>query len=261
MDLHGAPLVGVGRTAEIYAWGEGRVLKLFHEWVPDHWVESERRGTTAAHEAGLPAPAVLGTETVDGRRGMVLERIDGPSLLETLRRAPWRAVWVARTLARVQAAIHARRATCRGLQTIRERLREGIQGSPLTPDRKAQAAAMLDRLPDGDVLCHYDLHPDNVLLTRRGPVVIDWMAAAVGHPLADVAETLLLLRVGGGPGKLEALLRALLRTSYLQRYLRLTGASRTALNGWELPVGAARLSERIEVERVALRAWLDRLAA
>lgn len=251
----------MGRTADIHAWGEGRVLKLYHGWVPEPWVLGERRGTAAAHEAGLPAPAVLGVETVDGRRGIVLERIEGPSLLGILRRKPWRVAWVAHTLAAVQAAIHARRVSVQGMRTIREYLSDGIAGSGLPADLARRAEAALGGLPDGDALCHYDLHPDNVLLTRRGPVVIDWMAAAVGHPLADVARTLLLLRIGGGPRPVESRLRAFLSGVYLRRYLRLTQASRAALAGWYLPTAVARASERIDVERPALLAWLERLAA
>ncbi len=197
MELRAAPLIGTGRTAEIYAWGEGRVLKLYHPWVPEHWVTNEQRGTAAASEAGLPAPAIFGVEVVEGRRGIVLERIEGPSLLGILREKPWRVAWVAHELAEVQAAMHATRAVPKGVPTIRQHLRHGIAGCGLPADLQRRAEDLLERLPDGEALCHFDLHPDNVLLTRRGPVVIDWMAAAVGHPLADVARSLLLLRVGG----------------------------------------------------------------
>lgn len=44
-----------------------------------------------------------------------------------------------------------------------------------------------------------DFHPDNVLLAARGPVIIDWPDATRGQPLADVARTSLLLRLGGLP--------------------------------------------------------------
>jgi aminoglycoside phosphotransferase (APT) family kinase protein len=40
---------------------------------------------------------------------------------------------------------------------------------------------------------HLDLHPENVLLTSRGPVVIDWRNAAEGPPGRDVAMTALIM--------------------------------------------------------------------
>ena len=47
-----------------------------------------------------------------------------------------------------------------------------------------------------EVIVHGDLHPLNVMLTERGPVVIDWEGARVGPADADAAITWLLLEVG-----------------------------------------------------------------
>jgi aminoglycoside phosphotransferase (APT) family kinase protein len=44
----------------------------------------------------------------------------------------------------------------------------------------------------GSVL-HLDLHPDNVLMSPRGPVVIDWSNATHGDPDVDIAMTWLIL--------------------------------------------------------------------
>jgi aminoglycoside phosphotransferase (APT) family kinase protein len=56
------------------------------------------------------------------------------------------------------------------------------------------APSWLRQMPDaGDRLVHLDLHPMNVLMSARGPVVIDWGNAARGDPLTDVANTYVLL--------------------------------------------------------------------
>ena len=36
-------LIGRGRTAEIYEWGEGRVVKLFLPGIPAEWARKEAR--------------------------------------------------------------------------------------------------------------------------------------------------------------------------------------------------------------------------
>ncbi len=46
--------------------------------------------------------------------------------------------------------------------------------------------------PDSAVL-HLDLHPDNVILTASGPIVIDWTNAAHGPADHDVALSALIL--------------------------------------------------------------------
>ncbi|MCM4083677.1 phosphotransferase [Paractinoplanes hotanensis] len=70
----------------------------------------------------------------------------------------------------------------------------------LAPDAAAAIMADLLRrlhaLPGrggvGSVV-HLDLHPDNILLTDRGPMVIDWCNAGDGDPDFDTALTALIL--------------------------------------------------------------------
>jgi len=45
----------------------------------------------------------------------------------------------------------------------------------------------------GDAVLHLDLHPANVMLTSRGPVVIDWSNARSGPAGADVAMAYLIM--------------------------------------------------------------------
>lgn len=47
--------------------------------------------------------------------------------------------------------------------------------------------------PGGEPLIHLDLHPFNVLLSSRGPVVIDWSNARPGPAGLDAAMTALIL--------------------------------------------------------------------
>jgi thiamine kinase-like enzyme len=52
---------------------------------------------------------------------------------------------------------------------------------------------------DGNLL-HLDLHPDNVLMSARGPVVIDWEGAGRGPAEADVALCWLVVATSEVPG-------------------------------------------------------------
>lgn len=44
----------------------------------------------------------------------------------------------------------------------------------------------------GNRILHLDLHPDNVMLTSQGPVVIDWCNTAEGPPGLDWAMSALI---------------------------------------------------------------------
>jgi aminoglycoside phosphotransferase (APT) family kinase protein len=92
---------------------------------------------------------------------LILERISGPTMLADLRRLPWRVTRHARTLAELHERLH--------------------------------------EIPfEGEQLLHLDLHPDNVLLSERGPVVIDWTNACAGDPALDVALTWVIGSTSGG---------------------------------------------------------------
>jgi len=255
------PRLGHGRTAELFAWGDDQVLKLFHAGVPRARAEHEAGVSRAVHEAGVASPAVGGIVEVSGRPGIIYERISGPSMLEAVSARPWRLLRLARLLAELQAGMHACLAPELPLQ--RQRLRDRIGGTALlTAAGREAALRALEQLPTGSALCHGDFHPDNILLSPRGPVVIDWPDATQGHPLADVARSSLLLRLGAPPaGRASRLLLAARRWFhhlYLRRYLELRPASRQELAAWQLPVAAARLSERIPEEQAEVLAIVER---
>ena len=63
--------IAEGRTAEVYSWGDGWVLKLFHTWVSEESVQYEARVNRAVHAAGLAVPTVGEVIEVEGRDGCV----------------------------------------------------------------------------------------------------------------------------------------------------------------------------------------------
>jgi len=243
-------LIGAGRTADVYAWGSEQVLKLYQDWMPARAIEQEFEITRLARAAGLPVPAAEEMLQMDGRLGIVFERIVGKSLLKILEASPWRLVSVACLL----AEYHARMHKCSLPQEApgqREQIEQGIAwAKDLTEDERQRILTVLVRLPDGNAICHGDFHPDNILITENGPVIIDWMTGRRGHPLADVERTVLLLQTGGLPPDASLGMRLMINASrsglvkiYLARYRQIRSAPQADIGAWELPLLAARLFE------------------
>jgi Ser/Thr protein kinase RdoA (MazF antagonist) len=103
---------------------------------------------------------------------------------------------------------------------------DGTGGAPRlldVVDRDGRTGLVLDRLPDGDRVCHGDYHPGNVLLAADRTAVIDWVCAARGAAEADHDRTLLLLRWADplpGPPLLTRALLATGRALLARRYAR-----------------------------------------
>lgn len=254
------PLLARGGTADVYAWGDGQVLKLFRSARRDV-VEYEARLTRVAGQAGLPVPAVAEVVERAGRVGIVFERADGATMLRHVIRRPWTARRFGQLLGQLHRDVHERAAP--ELMPAKERLRRSIEGvADLPSQTRARVLEVLQELPDGDRICHGDFHPDNVLLTARGPVIIDWIDASRGDPLADVARTLVLMRVGAIPARAPArwminAVRGGFRYGYVRRYFGTGLGAGEALRGWIAVTAAARLREGIPGEAPALLRMVD----
>ncbi|MBC7255272.1 MAG: phosphotransferase, partial [Chloroflexi bacterium] len=239
---------------EIYAWGEGQVIKLFLEGWPEEAIRHEEEMARLVMALGLAAPRFYGRAAIGHRTGLIYERIEGPSMLQALLKAPWRLVRYAERFAALHAAMHREKQP--GLPSYREGLAQRIRKAPLlTEAEKAHLLAYLEALPAGEAICHGDFHPDNILISPHGPVIIDWNDAKRGAPAADVARTVLLFRMPISLPGLSIPKRWLIRwakgaflRAYLRAYCRLYPLSLEDVKAWLLPVAAGRLAERIPGE-------------
>ena len=177
MDANDLPLIGRGRAADVYDLGGGRVLRRYRTPHPG-FVEREATAMQHLRAHGAPVPNVFEASGAD----MVMERLNGPSMLEVLKRRPWRSRALGRQLAALQRAVHSIPA----------------------------GDVALPRFSDGNAILHLDLHPDNVMLTDHGPVIIDWSNVAVGDPLADVMYSWMVMCTSS-PDDVPAIIRPILQ--------------------------------------------------
>lgn len=220
-------LLASGRDADVYDLGDGRVLRRHRDGRP-----AARQADVIRHVSahGYPVPRLLDASGPD----LILERIAGPELQATIR--PWN---IARS-ARVLADLHRRLHLIPPLAGLGEPFGE----------------------PAG--LVHLDLHPRNVLLGPRGPVVIDWANAANGPAQADVALMYLIGATSGidAPPIARTLL-GLARRRFLDAF-RTTAADQDfdrllpAVAAWRKRDPNVRADEQAAIDRLLARVTLER---
>lgn len=248
-------LVGRGRTADIYAHGSGLVIKLFFAGFPAESIKRELQMAEMASCAGLPVPEVHGTTTHHGRRGIVYEKVEGVTLTRWAIANPVRIRRAGELLAQLHLSVHQVAPHSEaGIPTQRQALERALSKAELPDDVRQAAPRLLESLPSGDVLCHGDFHPDNVIMSARGPMIIDWMTATRGAAAVDVARTWIILSTPalppGMPLKpLVRLIRSRFCKAYLNTYLRLSHISQADLSAGIAVIAAARLAEKIAGER------------
>ena len=192
------PLIAFGRTAEIYAWQPGWVLKLFLPHYTRNSVQYEWDVARQVMATGLRVPTVGEIVAIDDRLGIAYERVDGVTMWSRMNADSAQTAPMVRQLGLLHAMVHTHVAS--GLPAQRLRLAGKIEAAkPLPPALRKKALAVLAALPDDQRLCHGDFHPDNIVLHEGQAVVIDWNDATAGHPAADALRTPLLLRFAGLP--------------------------------------------------------------
>ncbi|AIQ44911.1 hypothetical protein R70723_02570 [Paenibacillus sp. FSL R7-0273] len=245
--------IGTGRTAEVWEYGEGTVVKLYLEDFPAAAVEQEFKASTYVYNQGsVRTPRPVEQIVSEGRSGIVYQQVNGRSMLSLISGQPWRLPVYASQLAALHHQLHQLEGSPE-TGRHKELLERQIVAAPmLTMEEKTAVLEHLRQLPEGNRLCHGDFHPDNVLIDAEGAWIIDWMNGISGNPAADAARSVLLFSMGAMPpgSSLAArvvtgFIRQKLTKIYIREYLSLSGYSYAEIKAWILPVAAARLTEGV----------------
>ncbi len=193
----------------MYDLGDGRVLRRNRSGAS---TDDEAAVMRHLRRHGYPVPEIHAADGAD----IVMDRVDGPTMLEAFGRRPW----MISSWARLLASLHHR-----------------LEAVPV-PE-----LALPERFGVPEVLVHGDLHPDNVMLSVAGPVVIDWPNSSVGPRHAEAASTWIIVATseidaGGLLGRMQRAARSRFLSVFLDRVDR--DAARALLE----PVAAHRLNDR-----------------
>jgi aminoglycoside phosphotransferase (APT) family kinase protein len=258
-------LIGKGRLADVFAWGDTQVLKLFAAGRDAAAVDEEARVSQILHDAGVATPGTHGVIEVDGRRGIIYDRAPGTTMLGQLSAKPWRIFAFGHMLAELHASVHQCRAD--RLPSLHKQFECLIARAELPADQRDAALSRLRALPEGNAVCHGDFHPDNVLVNGDSATIIDWTTACTGNPVADFARTLLILQLGAPLSGVSLWTRmtihagrALFSRTYGNRYRKICSVSPREVREWMLPVAVARLGHDVTAERDQLVAYITRVA-
>ncbi len=212
-------MIASGRDCDVFEAEAGKVVRRARD---GRSLEREASVMRHARRNGFPAPEVFDADGPD----ILMERVDGLSMMHDVAREPSRV----RSHARLLAELHVLLAAVRAPGWLPAA--EGCVGASLL---------------------HLDLHPLNVLLTPDGPRVVDWANACRGAPGAEVANTWLTLVTVPAPGPEHEAGRGLMVCTFLD------GVDRESARPYLATIAERRRGDRntLDVER----ANIDRLLA
>ena len=180
-----------GNTAEIIEYNSNLICKLFNPGYPKIYIEHEFNNAKTVWKMGIKTPRAYNLICMDGRDGIVYNKIIGEELSSKMNNANEKELnaWIERFV-----DFHTELISHHIDNVIdyKDFLKMFVAGS-------TEIVAKIDKLENGDCLLHGDFHPANIMVnTDNQLIIIDMMNICKGPAIYDVARTYFLLGYNEG---------------------------------------------------------------
>lgn len=193
-------ITGIGNTATVYEWEEGKVLKLFYQGYSSEAIENEFHNAMAIRNMKFAKPKGYEMISYEDRRGIIYDKLEGESLIDRVMKTG-----DLQECATYMANLHKEivQNKISGVQNYKDFLKHHLLNAVMTMEKRNEVLQMIDKLPYGDALCHGDFHPGNILISSGNAFAIDFMNICQGPFLYDVARTIFLIEYAPVPTDAE----------------------------------------------------------
>ncbi len=183
--------IGTGNTSTVYEWKEDQVIKLFNKDYSKKAVEYEFHNAKIIENMNFAKAKAHGISFHEGQYGIIYDKVYGESLLD----------WVTKTFELQKCAVYMANLHKKiisnkvsNVSNYKNILRFDIlKAKTVDLTKQKKALQKLDKLEDGNTLCHGDFHPGNIFISNGKTVVIDFMNICQGVFLYDIARTVFLV--------------------------------------------------------------------
>ncbi|MBR4345174.1 MAG: hypothetical protein IKP88_21120 [Lachnospiraceae bacterium] len=193
-----------GRNANVYEWGEDRVIKLFKASYPTELVTFEYYNALAVKNLPFRKVMVSELKKTEFGYGIIYEKLSGENMMDyigrtgNLKEAAVMMADLQKSINKCTFDIENTGALISAHQLLRKNM---IKSKKADSDATREMIRFLGTMKEGSSLCHGNLHPENVLITDDGPVALSASDYCIGKPLFDIAKTFFLIAYTPLPGE------------------------------------------------------------
>jgi len=246
MDLSKAVVIAERHNKTVYRHGN-LVIRLMNAEYSAYDVLNEAINLALVHETGFRVPALHEVMKIDGKWAVILEYIEGKSLLQMMSENPAETDAYLERFVNLQIEMHAH--TANRLKYLTDKMHGKINESGLDATARYELHTRLDGLPKHRKLCHGDFTSGNVIITPSDEAyVIDWSHATQGNASADAARTYLRAILGGHGDFAE---------KYMSLLCKKSDTARQYVQKWLAIVATSQLVKEKPEERELLLKWSD----
>lgn len=235
------------RTAKtVYRDGD-KVIKVFNEDYSKANVLNEALNQARIEETELNVPRLHEVTKIDGKWAIVMDNIEGKTLESLMKENPDKVNEYIERLVDIQKQI----LNCKVplLNKLKDKMQTKICQTDLDATTRYELHTRLDSMPKHTKVCHGDLNPSNIIITKDDKAyIIDWAHVTQGNGAADAARTYLLFWLDGNIRGAE---------KYLELFCKKTDTAMQYVQKWIPIVAASQLAKGNEKEREFLLHWID----
>lgn len=231
---------------KIYKDGD-KLVKVFDKHYSKADILNEALNHARVEETDLNVPKIRAIQVVDGNWAIVLDFIEGRTLLSFMKENPEKEDEYLNLFVDLQINVLSKKVPM--LNKLKDKMNARISAANLDATTRYDLHTRLDSMPKHEHLCHGDFNPTNIIITADGtPFIIDWAHATQGNAAADVAMSYLLFYLAGEEE---------LAHKYLKLYCKKSDTAIQYVQRWIPIVAASKLVKCKPEEEAFLRSWID----
>lgn len=222
-------------------------IKVFNSDFNKSDILNEALNMARIEETSLNVPKLNGVSVVDGKWAISMDYIEGETLATLMEQHPEKVDEYLELLVEVQMNIHGQ--TVPLLTNLKDKMRRKMKASFLDATTRYDLETRLESMPKHNKVCHGDLCPSNIILTKDGTAyILDWSHVTQGNASADVARTYLLFKLDGADDMAE---------KYLRTFCDKSDTARQYVQAWLPIVAASQLVKGKPEEIEFLKRWIS----
>lgn len=242
-------IMGLKMDAEFYDFGEDMVklCRMHHDRAD---VEQKFYNIQLIHQCFSHTLNAIKTVEIDHHYGIVFEKVHGTSLLRMMENDFDHIESFAKLFAELHQKMH--RCELEHLKTQREYYKYYIDIADIEMSVKEDLEDFLRREGPHKSLCHGNYEPDRIIAAEAEYYVLGFEDAYQGHPLSDVAKSILILmspRVPKGTTEFLKEKIQVCRNTFIENYKKSYKLDDKKLKQYMRLAAVTRLNDHIEAEK------------
>ena len=239
--------IGTGAQATVYLY-ENNAIKVFRQGYNKASVFYEAMITSLIESTGLPIARIHEVLNINNNIAIKMDYIEGVTLHDCLLADIDNANIYIDIMVDLQVEVHSKNVKLPS--NLKNRLKEKIVGNTdIDESKKYRLLKILERLPEGNSICHGDFHGFNIIKHDEKYYIIDWIDATNGYADADACRTYMLY-LFHSPELAEL---------YIETYCIKANKHKKDVLEWLPVIAAARLCDNIEGEKEKIFLLLENM--